>query len=295
MREPAASKDNSSFKSPSIGDSLRPSLVSTRDSQFWKSSHFDIVRTGCKDSLDVAFFREFLGTASVKIPTIVERSGSQAIDSVQLLVQRRALGDCTDLFCNYRSLTCGKHGLLHSGIQFLEEHSVDVSFGFGRKLVSFPLEASAAGPSAGAPEAYTHNLVAEHDLQECAVSLLCLPSHENDESKWAITAAYGIPPLVQILETGSAKENHQRVVEDLNSSNWCANLIQSLVDMLIAVQSSLDYPDDDNKDFISIFRHTSWGLKRITTKGPAYCLPSLNPKLDSSLCQIVLNSLILKK
>ncbi|KAL6971582.1 hypothetical protein U1Q18_031262, partial [Sarracenia purpurea var. burkii] len=28
--------------------------------------------------------------------------------------------------------------------------------------------------------------------QECAVALLCLLSHENDENKWAITAASGI-------------------------------------------------------------------------------------------------------
>ncbi|KAJ0703864.1 putative C2 domain, armadillo-like helical, C2 domain superfamily protein [Helianthus annuus] len=34
--------------------------------------------------------------------------------------------------------------------------------------------------------------------QECAVALLCLLSNENDDSKWAITAAGGIPPLVQI-------------------------------------------------------------------------------------------------
>jgi hypothetical protein len=31
-------------------------------------------------------------------------------------------------------------------------------------------------------------------------------SNENDESKWAVTIAGGIPPLVQILEIGSSKE-----------------------------------------------------------------------------------------
>ncbi|KAI5390752.1 hypothetical protein KIW84_075882 [Lathyrus oleraceus] len=41
--------------------------------------------------------------------------------------------------------------------------------------------------------------------QECAIALLCLLSDENVESKWAITAVVGIPPLVQILESGSAK------------------------------------------------------------------------------------------
>ena len=32
--------------------------------------------------------------------------------------------------------------------------------------------------------------------QECAVALLCMLSNENDERKWAITIAGGIPPLV---------------------------------------------------------------------------------------------------
>ena len=39
----------------------------------------------------------------------------------------------------------------------------------------------------------------------CAAALLCHPSSENDEYKWAITTADGTPPLVQILETGFAK------------------------------------------------------------------------------------------
>ncbi|KAI5440171.1 hypothetical protein KIW84_025495 [Lathyrus oleraceus] len=41
--------------------------------------------------------------------------------------------------------------------------------------------------------------------QECAIALLCLLSDENVGSKWAITAVVGIPPLVQISESGSAK------------------------------------------------------------------------------------------
>nr|KYP45228.1 U-box domain-containing protein 13 [Cajanus cajan] len=54
----------------------------------------------------------------------------------------------------------------------------------------------------------------------------------------------------------TAKANHQRLVEDLNSSNLCVHLIQSLVDMLISVQPSLGYLDDNKKEFISICRHT---------------------------------------
>jgi hypothetical protein len=41
--------------------------------------------------------------------------------------------------------------------------------------------------------------------QEYAVSLLAILSDEIDDSKWAITAAGGIPPPVQLLETGSQK------------------------------------------------------------------------------------------
>ncbi|KAK7318565.1 hypothetical protein RJT34_03268 [Clitoria ternatea] len=54
----------------------------------------------------------------------------------------------------------------------------------------------------------------------------------------------------------TAKANYQRLVEDLNSSNLCANLIRSLVDMLISAQSSLGYLGDDSQEFISICRHT---------------------------------------
>ncbi|KAL2343023.1 hypothetical protein Fmac_004308 [Flemingia macrophylla] len=58
----------------------------------------------------------------------------------------------------------------------------------------------------------------------------------------------------------TAKANHQRLVEDLNSLNLCTDLIRSLVDMLISAQPSLGYQDstlDDNKkEFISICRHT---------------------------------------
>ncbi|KAK7247459.1 hypothetical protein RIF29_42342 [Crotalaria pallida] len=52
----------------------------------------------------------------------------------------------------------------------------------------------------------------------------------------------------------AAKANHQRLVEDLNSTILCANLIQSLVDMLISAQASLGNEDDDNKELISICR-----------------------------------------
>ncbi|MCI47550.1 armadillo/beta-catenin-like repeat protein, partial [Trifolium medium] len=39
--------------------------------------------------------------------------------------------------------------------------------------------------------------------QEYSVQLLAILTHQVDDSKWAITAAGGIPPLVQLLETGS--------------------------------------------------------------------------------------------
>ena len=56
----------------------------------------------------------------------------------------------------------------------------------------------------------------------------------------------------------AAKENPQRLVEDLNISNLSANLTQSLVDILISAQPSLgNHGDDDNdKESISICRHT---------------------------------------
>ncbi|CAN1768313.1 Protein CELLULOSE SYNTHASE INTERACTIVE 3 [Linum perenne] len=41
--------------------------------------------------------------------------------------------------------------------------------------------------------------------QECAVGLLLILTDQVDDSKWAITAAGGIPPLVQLLEMGSQK------------------------------------------------------------------------------------------
>ncbi|KAH1196501.1 Protein CELLULOSE SYNTHASE INTERACTIVE 1 [Glycine max] len=54
----------------------------------------------------------------------------------------------------------------------------------------------------------------------------------------------------------AAKVNHQKLVEDLNLSNLCANLVQSLVDMLIFSQATLDNQGDDSREVISICRHT---------------------------------------
>ncbi|KAL2332790.1 hypothetical protein Fmac_014003 [Flemingia macrophylla] len=55
----------------------------------------------------------------------------------------------------------------------------------------------------------------------------------------------------------AAKVNHYRLVEDLNLSSLCANLVQSLVDMLVSSQTTLDNHNqgDDSKDIISICRH----------------------------------------
>lgn len=56
----------------------------------------------------------------------------------------------------------------------------------------------------------------------------------------------------------AAKVNHQRIVEDLNQSNSCAPLIQSLVIMLsVDEASSLRNHGNDDKEAISIYRYTS--------------------------------------
>ena len=49
--------------------------------------------------------------------------------------------------------------------------------------------------------------------------ILSILSIEVDDSKWAITAAGGIPPLVQLLETGSwkAKEDAALLLRNLCS------------------------------------------------------------------------------
>lgn len=53
----------------------------------------------------------------------------------------------------------------------------------------------------------------------------------------------------------AAKVSHQRVVEDLNQSNTCAHIIQSLVGMLNFAETSLGTQGDDVKEAISISRH----------------------------------------
>lgn len=60
--------------------------------------------------------------------------------------------------------------------------------------------------------------------------MLCLLSNENDESKWAITAAAGIPPLVQILESGSAKAKE-------DSATILRNLCDHSEDIRVCVES----------------------------------------------------------
>ncbi|KAF7834255.1 protein CELLULOSE SYNTHASE INTERACTIVE 1-like [Senna tora] len=53
----------------------------------------------------------------------------------------------------------------------------------------------------------------------------------------------------------AAKINHHRLVEDLDQSNLCADLVQSLV-VLVSGQPSLDNQGNENKEHISICRHT---------------------------------------
>jgi mannose/fructose-specific phosphotransferase system component IIA len=54
----------------------------------------------------------------------------------------------------------------------------------------------------------------------------------------------------------AAMVNHQRVVDNLNQSHLCSHLIQSLVAMLSSGQTSLGNEGDDDKESISIYRHT---------------------------------------
>ncbi|KAL5982070.1 Interactor with COP9 signalosome (CSN) complex [Asimina triloba] len=64
----------------------------------------------------------------------------------------------------------------------------------------------------------------------------------------------------------AAKEHHNKVVEDLNGSNSCAYLIQSLVEMLVVAnsQSSVDDRDRDIREII-IYRH---GMEEKSNKEP---------------------------
>ena len=58
-----------------------------------------------------------------------------------------------------------------------------------------------------------------------------MPSNENDESKWAITATGGIPPLVQILEIGSSKTKE-------DSATVIGNLCNHSEDIRACVESA---------------------------------------------------------
>ncbi|KAJ6733521.1 PROTEIN CELLULOSE SYNTHASE INTERACTIVE 1 [Salix koriyanagi] len=68
----------------------------------------------------------------------------------------------------------------------------------------------------------------------------------------------------------AAKVSHQRVVEDLNQSNSCSHLIQSLVTMLCSADASPseDLVDDD-KEVISIHRYAKEGEDGECDKGTA--------------------------
>jgi hypothetical protein len=63
------------------------------------------------------------------------------------------------------------------------------------------------------------------------VSLLAILSDEIDDSKWAITAAGGIPPLVQLLETGS-----QKAKEDAAHIMW--NMCSDSDDIRACIESA---------------------------------------------------------
>ncbi|KAL3829917.1 hypothetical protein ACJIZ3_018719 [Penstemon smallii] len=99
--------------------------------------------------------------------------------------------------------------------------------------------------------------------QECAVALLCLLSHENDESKWAITAAGGIPPLVQILETGSAKAKE-------DSATIIGNLCNHSEDIRACVESADAVPA------------LLWLLKNGSSNGKEIAAKTLNHLIHKS-------------
>ncbi|KAF6170569.1 hypothetical protein GIB67_031977 [Kingdonia uniflora] len=67
--------------------------------------------------------------------------------------------------------------------------------------------------------------------QEYAVELLAILTDQVDDSKWAITAAGGIPPLVQLLEMGS-----QKAREDAAHVLW--NLCCHSADIRVCVESA---------------------------------------------------------
>ncbi|CAD6254454.1 unnamed protein product [Miscanthus lutarioriparius] len=81
-----------------------------------------------------------------------------------------------------------------------------------------------------APADVQEHLVREQQ-QEYAVSLLAILSDEVDDSKWAITAAGGIPPLVQLLETGS-----QKAKEDAAYIMW--NMCSDSDDIRACIESA---------------------------------------------------------
>lgn len=99
--------------------------------------------------------------------------------------------------------------------------------------------------------------------QECAVALLCLLSNENDESKWAITAAGGIPPLVQILETGSAKAKE-------DSATILRNLCNHSEDIRACVESADAVPA------------LLWLLKNGSSNGKEIAAKTLNHLIHKS-------------
>uniref|UniRef100_M8C6H0 U-box domain-containing protein 12 n=1 Tax=Aegilops tauschii TaxID=37682 RepID=M8C6H0_AEGTA len=87
------------------------------------------------------------------------------------------------------------------------------------------------------------------DIRACVESA----RNENDECKWAITAAGGIPPLVQILETGSpkAKEDSATIIGNLcNHSEDIRACVES-ADAVPALLWLLKNGSDNGKEIAS--------------------------------------------
>lgn len=83
--------------------------------------------------------------------------------------------------------------------------------------------------------------------------MLCLLSNENDESKWAITTAGGIPPLVQILETGSAKvkEDSARILKSLCNHSEDIHACVESADAVPALLWLLKSGSPNGKDIVA--------------------------------------------
>ena len=111
-------------------------------------------------------------------------------------------------------------------------------------------------------------------------SCVALPSsNENDESKWAITAGGGIPPLVQILETGSAKAKE-------DSATILGNLCNHSEDIRACVESANVVPA-----LLWLLKNGSSNGKEIATKTLNYLIHKSDIATISQFTALLTNDL----